>query len=265
MTQFVNSTFADGVGRIVLDRPEKRNALTRAFIEQLLAAVETLRANDELRLLVLSSTGPVFCAGMDLGEMRERAASDQPQEEWSEDSRILTELFSTLYQLPVPTLAVVQGPAIAGGMGLVLACDLVLASEQAVFALPEPVRGITAAIVTPLLIHRVGMGPATQLLLSGTRWSADRAMTAGLCLDVAIADNLATRATQAEKDILQGAQSALAITKRHIATCAGEMGADELVAKLKASTTISAEARQTADAQEGLDAFLEKRKPNWQV
>jgi methylglutaconyl-CoA hydratase len=264
MSSLVETSYNAGVGRVVLSRPEKRNALTREFIEQLLAAVTEFRENDDLRLLVFESTGPVFCAGMDLGEMQQRAGSEHADKEWEEDSRIVAELFSTIYQLTVPTVAVVQGPALAGGLGLVLACDLVLASDAATFALPEPARGITAAIVTPLLIHRVGTGPATQLLLSGNRWSAARARELGLCFETVAGDELERRSRQLADQILQGAKSALAITKKHIATCAGEHGADELIAQLKASTAVSAAARRTLDAREGLDAFLEKRKPNWQ-
>ncbi len=218
MSSFVESSLEHGVIRIRLNRPEKRNALTRDFIEQVLKQVLLVRERPKARLLVFEAAGPVFCAGMDLGEMRERAASDNAHDEWQEDSRVLTELFSAIYQLEIPTLAVVQGAAIAGGMGLVLACDLVIASEAATFGLPEPARGITAAIVTPLLIHRIGTGPATQLLLSGNLWSARRAMAAGLCLSVVAADAMTESVNEQIGRILQGAPSALAITKRHLAT-----------------------------------------------
>lgn len=265
MDSFVRVTLEQQVGRITLHRPDKRNALSRGFIEQLLAAVKTISAEDGLRLLILDATGPAFCAGMDLAEMRQRAESETAHDEWQEDARVFAQLLVTIYELSTPTIAIVQGPAIAGGMGLVLACDLVLVSGQAFFALPEPVRGITASIVTPLLIHRVGVGSATQLLLSGQRWTASQAMAAGMCLDVVNPDRLKSRAAELTASILQGAKSALAITKKQIASCAGEQGMDRVAAQLHTAVQVSAESRRTQDAKEGLDAFLEKRKPAWQA
>ena len=143
---------------------------------------------------------------------------------------------------------------------MVLACDILIASENAFFMLPEPMRGITAAMVTPFLIHRIGAGPATYMLLSGERVSATRAMNFGLCHDVVPADQLDDRVDQLVTAILTGSQSALAITKRHIGRCAGA----NIQEDLQASITVSAEARETEDAREGLAAFLEKRKPAWQ-
>ena len=265
MNSFLQTSFDGQICRVILNRPEKRNALSREFIAQLLDCVCASRQQEGLRLMMIQATGPAFCSGMDLEEMRLRAVAEHAEEEWQEDARIYAELLSAIYRLPVPTMAVVQGPAIAGGMGLLLACDLVVASEQAFFALPEPARGITAAIVTPLLIHRVGAGPATQLLLSGMRWEADRAMNVGLCVDVVKPNQLASRVDELTQSILQGARSALAITKEQIASCVGDQQTDRIVAQLQRATQISAEARRTDDAREGLDAFLHKRNPNWQA
>ena len=139
-----------GVARLTLNRPAKRNALTRELIERTLAAVRRIRDDAESRLLILTGTGPVFCAGMDLGEMQARAGSDNATEEWQQDSVVYRDLLWELFTLPIPTLLVAQGPALAGGLGLLLACDIVLASEDAFFSLPEPKRGITAAVVAPL-------------------------------------------------------------------------------------------------------------------
>ena len=265
MTSFLKTSFDGQICRLLLNRPEKRNALNREFIAQLLDCVRASRQQEGLRLLLVQATGPAFCSGMDLEEMRLRAVSGDAEQEWQEDARIYAELLTSIYQLPVPTVAVAQGPAIAGGMGLLLACDLVVASEQAFFALPEPARGITAAIVTPLLMHRVGAGPATQLLLSGMRWDADHALNVGLCVDVVKPNQLTARVDELTRSILQGARSALAITKKQIASCVGDQQTDHLAAQLQQAVQVSAEARRTDDAREGLDAFLHKRKPTWQV
>jgi methylglutaconyl-CoA hydratase len=161
-----------GVARLTLCRPQKRNALTRGLLAELQAGVNAAAADETVRVLLLEAEGPVFCAGMDLGEMQDRAGRDDARELWQEDTLVYRRLVESLFRLPVPTIAVVQGPVLAGGVGLVLACDVVLAAESAFFALPEPKRGITAAVVTPLLTYRIGPGGAGYLLLSGRNVSA---------------------------------------------------------------------------------------------
>ena len=143
---------------------------------------------------------------------------------------------------------------------MILACDLMVASDNAFFMLPEPMRGITAAMVTPFLIHRIGAGPASYMLLSGERVPAEKALGLNLCHEVVPEDQFASRMESLIAAILTGSKSALAITKQHVAECLS----GDLVAQVKKSVQVSAQARETADAREGLAAFLEKRKPNWQ-
>ena len=260
MQEFVKIAIESGVGRLTLSRPDKRNALKREFIEEIRQGIDELQADPGLRVFLLESEGSVFCAGMDLAEMQQRAESEQGQEEWQQDSQVFADTLTALYELPVPTIAVVQGPVLAGGMGLVLACDMILASEEAFFMLPEPARGITASMVTPFLIHRVGSGPATYMLLSGERISSENARNFGLCHDVVTSAKLKARSQKLVNAVLTGSRSALAITKQHINQCAPT----DVLADLKKSIHVSARARETEDAREGLAAFLEKRKPNWQ-
>lgn len=249
----------EGVVQITLDRPQKRNALSRDLIAQLTHAVARAAADPAARLVVLAAEGPVFCAGMDLTEMQDCAARPDAPQLWQDDTRAYRDLLVALVTIPVPTLAVVQGPAVAGGLGLVLACDLVLASDAATFALPEPQRGITAAIVAPLLTYRIGPGQAGYLLLSGRSLSAHDAFRIGLCHELSPADEIAGRCDDLIRSILRGAPSALALTKRHLLDTAGR----HLPAALDAAMALSAKARETADAREGLAAFLEKRPPSW--
>ncbi len=256
----LQSEFNNGIGRMTLNRPEKRNALTRGLIEELLSEIKRFREMPELRLLVLAAHGKAFCAGMDLDEMQARAASADGAQEWHRDSEVYSQLLESVFSLRVPTVVKLQGPVLAGGVGLVLACDLIVASEGAFFSLPEPMRGITAAIVTPLLVHRVGAGVAGQLLLSGERLSARRAFEVGLVHDVVSDGELDQRLSNLENAILTGSPAALEITKRHL----HQTAAASVVSRLRQSIEISAEARETVDAREGLAAFLEKRKPYWQ-
>lgn len=261
MEPLVLTEFNAGIGRIIINRPDKRNSLTRELIEQLDQAVEQMRDRPELRVLVFGATGGVFCAGMDLGEMQARATSENGQQEWLIDSQLYSQLLEKIYAIPVPTIAQLQGPVLAGGVGMVLACDLIVASTNTFFSLPEPMRGITAAIVTPLLVLRLGPGPANHLLLSGERMSAERAWQLGFCYDVVSSDLLTERVDQLLASILAGSPAALATTKRHLRKILAVSVADQLADSIQ----VSAEARQSADAREGLAAFLEKRKPNWQT
>ena len=255
----VKKAIDSGVATVTLCRSEKRNALSRELLTQLSAAVTEVLADPQTRVLVLKAEGKVFCAGMDLAEMQARAQSEDGQKEWMQDSKDYCELLVTLYTAKVPTIAALQGPVLAGGVGMVLACDFVVSVEEAFFALPEPQRGITAAMVTPLLVHRVGAGPAGHLLLSGRRQSAKDAALTGLVYEVA-ADPLDTAVSSLAESIMLGSPEALTITRRHL----DEVGGNDLVARIRQSIEVSAQARASEDAREGLAAFLEKRKPNWQ-
>ena len=260
METFVKTEIKSGVGRITLCRAEKRNALKRDFIDQLNDAVNVFSQDESVRVVVIQAEGTVFCAGMDLGEMQERAKSETGKQEWRKDSEVYAKLLSGIYHLTVPTIAKLQGPVLAGGVGMVLACDFVVASNNAFMMLPEPVRGITAAMVTPFLVERVGVGAATHLLLGGERLKATHAARIGLVYSSVPPEELDSRVDQLIGSMLTGSPAALAITKRHLQKCGNER-LDELLAM---SIQVSAEARETDDAREGLAAFLEKRKPNWQ-
>jgi len=258
MSKHVQLKIENGVARLTLDRPEKRNALRREIIQALLDSVRLVAADASVRVLILGATGKIFCAGMDLGQMQERAQSENSDQEWTADSQVLCDLLTEMLALQIPTIACVHGPALAGGVGLVVACDIVIASEETFFMLPEPMRGITAAMVTPLLIHRVGPGPATYMLLSNERIPASNSF--GLCHSVVPSDKIESRLQSLINSILGGSRSAFSITKTHVRSNL----AYDLPQLVKESMSVSAEARATPDAREGLAAFLEKRKPNWQ-
>lgn len=260
MSEFVQLEIDRGTARVTLNRPDKRNALRREMIEDLLAAVESVSSDPAVRVLLLAARGEVFCAGMDLGQMQERATSDAAAEEYRRDSEVYCQLLTALWQLPVPSVACVQGPVLAGGMGMVCACDIVIAAESVFFMLPEPMRGITASMVTPLLMHRIGPGPAGYMLLSNEKISAAHARRFGLVHDLVPTGELEERIAQLTGHILSGSRSALALTKQHIIGCL----AAPVLDLLGDSVNVSARARETEDAREGLAAFLEKRKPAWQ-
>ncbi len=248
-------------GMIVLNRPDKRNALTRQLLADISQALDDLHQERAVRAVVLTGAGTAFCAGMDLSEMQ--ATAQMPQmdawQQWHEDAVQYRELLDKLLQYPKPIIAAVNGPAVAGGIGLIAASDLVIAGEGATFSLPEPRRGIVAGIVSPLLVFRVGASQATNLLLTCRSIDAAEAHRIGLAHEVVVADQLLIRAEGVAQEIAKSAPEAILLTKRLLNETIGE----HLGTLLSAGAAASATARTTEAAAEGLAAFLEKREPKW--
>jgi methylglutaconyl-CoA hydratase len=257
--RLVKLTVTAGVAQITLDRPARRNALSRELLAQLSATVAEAAADPATRLVILAGSGPAFCAGMDLGEMQERAAAPDSRAQWEQDASGYRDALVAILRVDVPTLAVVHGPAIAGGFGIVLACDLVLATPNAKFSLPEVKRGISPAVVSPLLLYRIGNGPAMPLLLEGRTIDGEEAHRLSICHYLSPADRLVERRQEVVAALLSGAPQALVVTKRLIRSFALET----LIEQLEAGRKVSAAARASSEAREGLAAFHEKREPNW--
>jgi enoyl-CoA hydratase/carnithine racemase len=249
------------VGTIVLNRPGRRNALSRAMLSQLQDALSDLHLEKRVRSIVLTGAGSAFCAGMDLHEMHATAAL--PEEEKNKDFGDTAEeyraLVEQMIELPKPIIASVNGPAVAGGVGLVLACDIVVATAAAQFGLPEPRRGIVAGIVAPLLAFRVGGGSAARLLLTSSLYPAEEALRLGIYHELIDEPRLWARCVQIGEECAAGAPEALQLTKRLLYETIGE----QLTTQLTVGAAISATARTTEAAQEGLAAFVEKRQPDW--
>jgi enoyl-CoA hydratase/carnithine racemase len=249
------------VGTIVLNRPGRRNALTRAMIAQLQEALGDLHLEKRVRALVLTGAGSAFCAGMDLQEMHAAAAlpEEEKKQDWGDTAEEYRELIQQMIELPKPIIASVNGPAVAGGAGLVLASDLVVATPSAQFGLPEPRRGIVAGIVAPLLAFRAGGGTAARLLLSSSLYSAEETLRLGIYHELIDEPRLWARCVQLGEECAAGAPEALQLTKRILYETIGE----HLATQLSVGAAISATARTTEAAQEGLAAFVEKRQPEW--
>jgi len=246
-------------GTIVLNRPEKRNALTRQMMTELSQALNDLHGEKQVRAVILIGAGSAFCAGMDLAEMQETASQPDAQEQWYDDSLQYRELIEQMLQFPKPIIAAVNGPALAGGAGLLLASDLVIATESAKFGLPEPKRGIVAGIVSPLLAFRVGGGMATHLLLRANTIEAQQALSLGIYHELIADDLIWAKAHEMAQEIAQSAPEAIQLTKRMIYENIGE----QMLTQLSAGAAVSATARTTEAAAEGLAAFFEKRTPKW--
>lgn len=246
-------------GTIILNRPEKRNALSRMLMMQLSQAFDDLHQERNVRAVIVTGAGSAFCAGMDLDEMRETASEENPFPTWRHDAVAYKELLEKMLRFPKPIIAAVNGPVAAGGAGLVLACDLAIGCEQGKFGLPEPKRGLVAGIVAPLLYFRLGGSRAAHLLLTGNFIDALAAERFGLYMELAKYDLLWARAHAVCEEIAHCAPESLQLTKRMLNETIGE----HLGTLLSAGAAASATARTTEAASEGLAAFLEKRKPKW--
>lgn len=246
-------------GTIILNRPDKRNALTRELLGEIHQALTDLHQEKRVRAIILTGAGSAFCAGMDLAQMQETAKADHAQQLWHEDAVQLQELLELMLRFPKPIIAAVNGPAIAGGLGLVLASDLVIAAQSARFGLPEPRRGIVAGLVSPLLVFRIGASAAAKLLLTGENIDAAEAHRIGLSHELVAHDAVWARAQALAVEIAKNAPESMQLTKRMLNETIGEA----LFTQLSAGAAVSATARTTEAATEGLAAFLEKREPKW--
>jgi methylglutaconyl-CoA hydratase len=244
-------------GVLTLNRPEKRNALNRQLIRELRVSFERTLRDETVRCVILTGAGPAFCAGMDLAELAETL--DQPSEAAlvQEDAERLSELYDFIYQLPKPTIAAVNGPAVAGGAGLVTVCDIALAAEGASIGYPEVRRGLVAAMVMPHLLRLVGERAARELLLVGELVGVYEGWRIGLFTDVEQPASLMPRCLEWAEKIAQSGPQALATTKEFLRRFAHG------TADRGGAARGSAEARLTVECKEGLRAFLEKRPAPW--
>lgn len=247
------------VGTLIINRPQKRNALSRALLAELAEALGDMHLERSIRAVVLTGAGGAFCAGMDLSEMLDTREQPDAHSAWHRDVRQYQDLLWQMLEFPKPIIAAVNGPAIAGGAGLVLASDVVVAGESGAFGLPEPRRGLAAGIVAPLLAFRIGGGPSGFLLSTARTVDAAEALRLGIFHEVVPDEQVWIRAREVGEECAQGAPESLQMTKRMLNETIGE----ELRALLAAGAAVSATARTTEAAVEGLEAFREKRPPRW--
>ena len=249
------------VGTVLLNRPQRRNALTRAMLAQFSEALSDLHLEKRVRAIVLTGAGSSFCAGMDIHEMHAAATLSDAEkaQEWVDTAEAYRELLTQMIELPKPIIASVNGPAVAGGAGLVLASDVVVASPDARFGLPEPRHGLVAGVVAPLLAFRVGGGMAARLLVTGSLFPAAEAHRIGVYHEIIDEARLWARCVQLGEECAASAPEAVQLSKRLLYETIGE----QLATQLSVGTAMTATARTTEAAQEGLTAFVEKRQPEW--
>jgi methylglutaconyl-CoA hydratase len=251
-----------GVLTVALNRPDIRNAFNEVMIEELARVFGKEVMKPEVRLVVLRGHGPVFSAGGDLNWMRKSIELDY--EGNLKDTMVLTEMFATMNECPKPVIGAIHGAAIGGGVGLVSVCDIVVATQDTQFSLSEVRLGIVPACIGPFVISKIGATHARSLFVSAQRFQAARAREIGLIHEV-VADEKAldTALERMVSNMLQCGPNAMAVAKRLVLDLAWPERRKKLPDCLEYVAKTLAELRVSKEGQEGLRAFLEKRKPNW--
>lgn len=260
MSALLIETDSRGVAHLVMNRPERHNAFDESLISELTEALFELSADTSIRAVVLRGAGRSFSAGADLEWMRRVA--DYSEAANREDAAALALLMHTLDGLPKPTLALVQGAAYGGGVGLVACCDIAIAADDAKFALSEVRLGLIPAVISPYVIAAIGPRQARRYFQSAEVIPAARAREIGLVHEVVPAADLAARGELLLATLLEAAPGAQAEAKDLVALCAGRAVDEPLLAET--GRRIAAR-RASGEGREGLSAFLDKRLPAWRL
>ncbi len=252
----IQLTHDSGLATITLNRPEKRNAISFQLVEELLAALGEIEQSPA-HVVILTGAGKAFCAGLDLDDLKSLVG--KTHEENLQDSARMARIFRRLYEFPRPTIAAVNGAAIAGGTGLATMCDFTLAVPEAKFGYTEVRIGFVPAIVSSILVWQVGHKIARDLLLTGRLFDAAEAHRYGLVNEIVDPERLMARARELAAQLMENSPSSVRATKRLI----NNFIARQLDEQIAAAIEDNARIRTTADFREGITAFLEKRKPRW--
>jgi methylglutaconyl-CoA hydratase len=246
------------LARITLNRPDVRNAFNDEVIAELTQAFTELGSRDDVRCIVLAADGPAFCAGADLNWMRRMA--DYSREENLADAGKLAEMLRVIYECPKPTVARIQGDAIAGGMGLVAACDVAVSVDSANFCLSEVKLGLIPATISPYVIRAIGARVAHRYFLTAERFSAAEALRIGFVHEVVAADQLDAKVAEITRALVANSPNAVKVCKKLLHEVAQQDISQPLIRKTVEGI---AEIRASAEGREGVSSFLGKHKPFW--
>jgi methylglutaconyl-CoA hydratase len=252
----IQLAYDSGIATITFNRPEKRNAISFQLVDELLAALDEIEQSAAL-VVIITGAGKAFCAGMDLDELK--ALVGKTHDENLQDSARMARIFRRLYDFPRPTIAAVNGAAIAGGTGLATMCDFTLAVPEAKFGYTEVRIGFVPAIVSSILVWQVGHKIARDLLLTGRLFDAAEAHRYGLVNEVVEPERLMEKARELAAQIIENSPSSVRATKKLI----NSFIAPQLDSQIAEAVEENAHIRTTTDFREGITSFLEKRKPRW--
>lgn len=251
-------TVADKVATVTLNRPDLRNAFNEGAIAELARVFDELGRNNAVRAIVLAANGPSFCAGADLNWMKKMAGYSHDENE--ADAMRLADMLRTIYLCPKPVVARVQGDCYAGGMGLVAACDIVVASETAGFCLSEVKLGLIPATISPYVIKAMGEQAARRYFLTAERFDAAEAQRIGVAHAVVAPEALDATVAGIVKALVNNSPHAVRQAKTLVREIVGQPVDDALL--LDTAGRIAA-IRASTEGREGVASFLEKRKPTW--
>src|SRR5581483_7596139 len=244
------------IATITFNRPDKRNAISFGLLNELMQALDEVEGS-AAQVLIVTGAGRAFCAGLDLEELK--GLLGKTHDENVKDSARMAQMFRRIYDFPKPTIAAVNGAAIAGGTGIATMCDFTLAAPEAKFGYTEVRIGFVPAIVSSILVWQVGHKVARDLLLTGRIFDAAEAHSFGLVNEVVESERLMARARELAAQLMDNSPSSLRLTKQLIN---GFISAD-LDLQIERAVHENAAIRHTADFREGISSFLEKRKPQW--
>jgi len=251
---------ADKVATITLNRPQLRNAFNETAIADLAMAFDEASQDADVRAIVLAANGPAFCAGADLHWMKKMAAYTPAENE--ADALRLADMLRTIYFSPKPVVAKVQGDCYAGGMGLVAACDIVVAADGVDFCLSEVKLGLIPATISPYVIKAMGEQAARRYFLTAERFDAQEARRLGLAHEVVAPDQLDASVAAIVKALVANSPNAVREAKKLVRDIAGVPVDDVLLADTAGRI---AAIRASEEGREGVASFLEKRKPSWLI
>nr|WP_316656283.1 enoyl-CoA hydratase-related protein [uncultured Gellertiella sp.] len=246
-----------GIARLVLNRPDKHNALNETMMRELIEAVVAINADDGIRAVVLAAEGRSFCAGGDLAWMKDQAGRDRAGK--IEGADLLASMLRQLDELEKPLIARVQGNAFGGGIGIMAVCDIVVVADSASFALTETRLGLIPATIGPYVIRRIGEGHARRTFLNASRFGSDAALAMGLASRISTPDRLDQAVEQEAEACLACAPGAIVAAKRLIRTLARQDCADPVAF----SATMLADRWESQEAGEGIGAFLTQARAPW--
>ena len=256
MANTLTLTHEDRVAVITLNRPEKRNAVSFELVSELLAALDEIEKSPA-QVVIITGAGKAFCAGLDLEELK--GLLGKTHDENVRDSQRMAQIFRRIYDFPRPTIAAVNGAAIAGGTGIATMCDFTLAVPEAKFGYTEVRIGFVPAIVSSILVWQVGHKIARDLLMTGRLFDAAEAHRYGLVNEIVEPERLMTRARELAAMLLENSPSSVRLTKKLINGFIGP----QLDQQIAQAVEDNARIRTTGDFREGVSSFLEKRKPKW--
>jgi methylglutaconyl-CoA hydratase len=248
----------DDIATVTLNRPEKRNAMDGLFVTELSDVLNKIANNESARVLIVNANGEHFCAGADIGWMQKLAQSSS--EENHQDALQLAGLMQLIYRFPIPVIALVHGATLGGGLGLLAACDIAVAANNASFGFSEVKMGITPSVISPYILAAIGERATRYYFLTAERFGAEEAHRLGLVHRIVALDALTSTGLMIAQALLKNSSSALSEAKRLIQHVSRQEITDELI---QFTAGHLSQIRKTTHAQEGLQAFLEKRLPKW--